>query len=209
MESLREQYEEYAAECKCALRTVMARLENLRQETEMSDIRSPFDSLEYRIKTFDSTIEKCNRKGYELTMDSIKTNIRDIAGVRVVTPFRDDIYTIEKAIIRQPSMTVIERRDYIEHPKYNGYQSLHLIVFMEIYFMNTSKAIPVEIQIRDKAMDLWATLDHIIGYKKPAASPENTEAFQHIAEILSDFDAKAMELRDYIYGNNSSDSTNS
>ena len=155
---LKEEFEAYAAECKCAMRTVMARLENLRQETEMSGDRSPFDSLEWRVKTFDSVIEKCNRKGYELTMDSIKNNIKDIAGVRVVTPFRDDIKIVRDAIIRQPSMTVIDERNYVENPKKNGYRSLHLIVFMEIYFMNSSKAIPVEIQIRDKAMDLWATL---------------------------------------------------
>ena len=202
MESLREEFEGYAAECKCAMRTVMARLENLRQETELSDNRTPFDSIEWRIKTFDSVVEKCNRKGYELTMESIKKNITDIAGVRVVTPFRDDIYTVEKAIIRQPSMTVMERRDYVEQPKHNGYQSLHLIVFMEIYFMNTSKAIPVEIQIRDKAMDLWATLDHIIGYKNPNANPDNLEQFKMISEILTNFDTKAIELRDHALNTN-------
>ncbi len=194
---LKEEFEAYATECKCALRTVMARLENLRQETEMSGDRSPFDSLEWRVKTFDSVIEKCNRKGYELTMDSIKNNIKDIAGVRVVTPFRDDIKIVRDAIIRQPSMTVIDERNYVEHPKKNGYRSLHLIVFMEIYFMNSSKAIPVEIQIRDKAMDLWATLEHIVGYKNPKASPDNLKQFKIIGEILADFDTKAIELRDY------------
>lgn len=197
---LREEFEAYAAECKCALRTVMARLENLRQETELSDTRTPFDSIEWRIKSFESVEEKCNRKCYDFTMESIKKNITDIAGIRVVTPFRDDIYTIEKAIIRQPSMTVMERRDYVAKPKHNGYQSLHLIVFMDIYFMNTSKFIPVEIQLRDKAMDLWATLDHIIGYKNPNATPDNLEQFKSISEILTDFDTKAMELRDYALG---------
>ncbi|MBP3899347.1 hypothetical protein J6D24_00870, partial [Candidatus Saccharibacteria bacterium] len=181
-------------------RTVLARLENLRQETEMSSERSPFDSIEHRIKSFDSVVEKCKRKNYELTIDSIKENVRDIAGIRVVTPFRDDIETIEKAIIRQPSMTVIERRDYVNQPKKNGYKSLHLIVFMEIYFMNTNKLIPVEIQIRDKAMDLWATLEHIVGYKNPQASPDNLEQFKRIAEILTDFDNTAIELRDYAAG---------
>ena len=200
MEQLRDKFEEYAAECRCAQRTVLARLENLRQETEMSGERSPFDSIEHRIKSFDSVVEKCKRKGYDLSIDSIKENVRDVAGIRVVTPFRDDIYTIEKAIVRQPSMTVIERRDYVESPKSNGYQSLHLIVFMEIYFMNTNKLIPVEIQIRDKAMDLWATLEHIVGYKNPQASPDNLEQFKRIAEILTDFDNTAIELRDYAAG---------
>ena len=198
MEELRLQYEDYAAECKCALRTVMARLENLRQETELGSERSPFDALEYRIKTFDSVVEKCQRKGYDLTIESIKANITDVAGVRAITPFRDDIYTLEKAIIRQPSMTVIERRDYIEQPKHNGYQSLHLIVFMEIYFMNTSKAIPVEIQIRDKAMDLWAAIDHIVRYKNPNFNDEDgNEQMKKLAEILDDFDQKAIGLRNY------------
>lgn len=200
MEDLRKKFEEYAAECRCAQRAVLASLENLRQETEMSSERSPFDSIEHRIKSFDSVVEKCKRKNYELTIDSIKENVRDVAGIRVVTPFRDDIYTIEKAIIRQPSMTVIERRDYVNQPKKNGYKSLHLIVFMKIYFMNTNKLIPVEIQIRDKAMDLWATLEHIVGYKNPQASPDNLEQFKRIADILTDFDSTAIELRDYAAG---------
>ena len=193
---LEDQYDEYATECECALRTVMARLTNLQVEMERSTERSPFDGIDYRIKSFDSAIDKCRRRGLPLTIESLKS-LHDIAGIRIITPFLDDIKKVAETLGHQPSMTIVEKRDYVESPKENGYSSLHLIVLMEIYFMNSSKAIPVEIQIRDKAMDLWATLEHIVKYKNPNPGPEAERQFKEIAETLSRFDEMAIELRDY------------
>ena len=193
---LEDEYDEYATECECALRTVMARLTNLQVEMERSSERSPFDSIDSRIKSFDSAIDKCRRRGLPLTIESLKS-FHDIAGIRIITPFRDDIYTVAEALGHQPSMTIVEKKDYVEKPKENGYSSLHLSVLMELYFMNSSKAIPVEIQIRDKAMDLWATLEHIVKYKNPNPGPEAERQFKRIAEVLNQFDLSAMQLRDY------------
>lgn len=193
---LEDEYDEYATECECALRTVMARLTNLQVEMERSSERSPFDTIDHRIKTFDSAVEKCRRRGLPLTIESLRS-LHDVAGIRIITPFRDDIYTVAEALGHQPSMTIVERKDYVEKPKENGYSSLHLSVLMELYFMNSSKAIPVEIQIRDKAMDLWATLEHIVKYKNPTPGPEAERQFKQIAEVLNQFDLSAMHLRDY------------
>ena len=180
------------------MRTVIARLENLRQEIrELSaEEKNPFD-LHYRIKDFDSVVEKCQRKGYELSMESIQKHILDVAGVRVITDFRDEIYTTKAAIIRQPSMTIVEETDYVQTPKVNGYQSLHLDAEMDIYFAETSKRVPVEIQIRTKAMDLWASMEHILRYKNPSPSPDVEEMFKRSAEELATFDSSAMNLRDF------------
>ncbi|MBP5674964.1 GTP pyrophosphokinase family protein [Candidatus Saccharibacteria bacterium] len=193
---LEKQYEAYAKECQCGMRTVMARLENLKSEMELSPERSPFKSISSRIKDFDSAVEKCKRKGLDINLESFK-NMHDIAGVRIIVPYQDDIYTVRNAVIRQPSMTVVDERDYVEKPKPNGYRSLHLIVEMEIYFMETSKRVPVEIQIRTEAMELWASQEHRLRYKNDDPSPEAVNRFSIIAQILADFDKQAMELRDF------------
>lgn len=192
---LEDDYDEYTTECECAMRTVLARLTNLQVEMERSSERSPFDTIDSRIKSFDSAIEKCRRRGLPLTIESLKS-LHDVAGIRIITPFLDDIYTVAEALTHQPSMTVVEKKDYVKEPKSNGYRSLHFIVNMEIYFMRTSKSIPVEIQIRDKAMDLWATLEHIVKYKNPCPGPDVERQFKEIAGVLAQFDLSAIKLRD-------------
>ena len=193
---LEKEYERYAKECQCGMRTVMARLKNLESEMELSPKRNPFKSITSRIKCFESTKEKCKRKGWELNMETFR-EMHDIAGVRIITPYEDDIYVIRDAVIRQPSMTVVEERDYVAEPKPNGYRSLHLIVEMEIYFMETSKRVPVEIQIRTEAMELWASQEHRLRYKNGDPSPEAESMFLAIGQVLADFDRKAMELRNF------------
>ena len=200
---LEKEYERYAKECQCGMRTVMARLENLKSEMELSPKRSPFKSITSRIKCFDSAVEKCKRRkdsngeSWPITMETFKQKMHDIAGVRIITPYQDDIYTVRNAVVRQPSMTVIEERDYVKNPKQNGYRSLHLIVEMEIYFMETSKRVPVEIQIRSEAMELWASQDHRLRYKNDDPSPEAIDKLSTIAKILADFEQQIMELRDF------------
>lgn len=195
---LEKQYDRYAAECECGLRTVVARLNNLKSEMEqLSPDRSPFSSITHRIKKFDSAVEKCKRKGWDVEIDVIRKEMKDVAGIRIIVPYLDDIYTVKKALVRQPSMTVVEEKDYVEKPKPNGYRSLHLVVEMDIYFMETSKRIPVEIQIRTEAMELWASQEHMLRYKNADPSPEAVERFSALAKVLTDFDTQAMELRDF------------
>lgn len=193
---LEKQYEEYATLCKCGMRTVLARIENLHEEMELSDERNFYDTIESRIKNFESVMEKLERKGYEQNISSIKANMHDVAGIRIVTLFKDDIYKIRDALLKQPSMEVIEERDYIESPKKTGYRSLHLIVLMHIYFRERAVSVPVEIQIRTKAMDLWASLEHYCRYKNDNPSEKAPETFDRIAKILDEFDNEAIELRD-------------
>ncbi len=195
---LEEQYKKYCVECRCALRTVSARLENLRDEMEyLSEKRSPFVSIDSRVKSFESAIKKCTKKGWNTDIDTIKSEMRDVAGIRITVPYKDDIYVVAKAVKRQPSMTVIEERDYAANPKPSGYRSLHLIVEMDLYFMETQKKIPVEIQIRTEAMDLWASLEHRLRYKNTDPSPEAVEKFAELAKELAAADEQAMELRDF------------
>ena len=197
-EKLQNEFDDILAEYKSALRLTLARITNLKEMMERTRERSPFDSIDSRIKTFDSILEKCERRGYDATIETIKEKICDIAGIRIITPFRDDIYTVANMLERIPGINIISKKDYVKEPKANGYRSLHLRVQIEVYSpVNGSKLIPVEIQIRDKAMDLWATLEHIVKYKNDDPSPTVSEQFKHIADVLSQFDNMAIEVRDF------------
>lgn len=197
MENLsKEEYGQYAALCECGMRIVLARIENLRQEAEVFSVnRSPFASIQSRIKTYESAVNKCLDRGSSCDMKAIR-KLHDIAGIRIITLYKDDIYRIRDALVRQPSIEVLEERDYVANPKDNGYRSLHLIISVHVYFCESTKSVPVEVQIRTKAMDLWASVEHNIRYKNDTPSKEAPEMFARIARILEDFDEKAICLRD-------------
>lgn len=196
---LEEQYEDYVVECEAALRVTMAKINNLREVMKRSTRRNPFSSVAYRIKTFDSVIEKCARRNYEPTIESIRVNVLDVAGIRIITPFEDDIANVVEILHHIPGFNVEYEKDYVTTPKANGYRSYHMRIRVETYDPITggTKLVPIEIQVRDKAMDLWATVEHIVKYKNDDPSPEVGEQFKHIAEILIQFDRKAIELRDF------------
>ena len=195
---INEAYEEYARWCKMALRITLARIKNIQEDMKYTEDRSPFDTIISRIKTFESVSEKCSRKGYDLTISSIKENVKDIAGIRIITTFRDDIYTVAELIEKTPGINIIDKKDYVKEPKENGYSSLHLHAQVEIYLSTGSKLVPVEIQIRDKAMDMWATIEHIVSYKSYENQfPETLKSFRDISKVLDKFDKMAISLRDH------------
>ena len=192
---LSDEYAEYVAICKRAERKALASIINIMEVAESSEERTPFDSIDSRIKSFESVIEKCSRKGCELNIESIKENIHDILGFRIITPFRDDIEKVEKLLRNIPELNIKKRKDYVTAPKENGYSSLHLAAEVSVLTGNGWESIPIEIQIRDKAMDMWATVEHIVKYKGES-SPEAEARFKQMADILMQFDEAAMKLRD-------------
>lgn len=198
-QALEYEFDRYALECQSALDLALVRIENARRMIVADPARyDPFDRIEGRIKTFDSTIKKCSRKKCDLTIDEIKKNIKDIAGVRIITIFRDEIEQVANLIAKIPGLNIVSREDYVNEPKENGYSSLHLEVQVEIYSPDEgSKLIPIEIQIRDKSMNLWASVEHIVNYKKKDSDPKAKAYFKKMAEILTEFDEVAMRLRDY------------
>lgn len=196
---LEDEFKEYCTECEAALRTTMAKVINVREFAKASTKRNPFGSVTDRIKSFESVVEKCKRKGYDLTIESIKRNVLDVAGIRIVTLFPDDVYTVVEILHRIPGFNIDEEKDYIKNPKPNGYSSYHMNIRVEIYSPATggSKLIPIEIQIRDKGMDYWASLEHVVKYKKDDPSPEVDGLFKEVAEIIANLGQKAKELRDF------------
>ena len=141
-------------------------------------------------------MEKLSRLGLEMTRDNIEQNLHDIAGIRVICSYVDDIYSIADALIRQADITLISRKDYIKNPKPNGYRSLHLIVSVPIFFSNEVKTVLAEIQIRTIAMDFWASLEHQIKYKKNIKnSGEIAEQLRKCAEVIAYTDRMMKDIR--------------
>jgi len=165
-----------------AMKEVSTKLEVLDDEFHIRHSHNPIHHLECRIKNIKSIYEKMQRYGVPLTPDSLREHVQDIAGIRVICNFIDDIYEMEKLLLRQSDITLVKRRDYIEQPKENGYRSLHLVVKVPVFLSDKIEDVPVEIQLRTIAMDYWASLEHMLQYKK-TKSDIDTKKY---AEMLLD-----------------------
>ncbi|TNK97300.1 GTP pyrophosphokinase [Fructilactobacillus sanfranciscensis] len=144
---------------------ISTKLENLDSEFQVNYDYNPIHNMESRMKDMQSLLQKAERKGYALTAESIQKNIYDIAGIRVITNYLDDIYKVEKLLTNQTDVTLLERKDYIKQPKESGYRSLHIIVKVPVFQSKGPIDVPVEIQIRTVGMDMWASLEHKLRYK--------------------------------------------
>lgn len=149
-----------------AIKEVRTKLEILNDELAFRTKRNPIESIESRVKKPGSIIEKLKRKNFPVTVESVFDNLHDVAGVRVICSFIEDIYDVAEMFLKQDDITLIERKDYIKNPKTNGYRSLHLIVEVPIFLSDRILNMKVEVQIRTMAMDFWAALEHQANYKK-------------------------------------------
>lgn len=184
---------------RCALMEVETKLNVLNAEFTMKNNRNPFESIKSRIKTPKSIIEKLQRKGYEISVKGIEENLADVAGIRVICSFPDDIYATAKMLTDQDDIRVIQVKDYIINPKPNGYRSLHLILEVPIFLSNEKKNMKVEVQFRTIAMDFWASLEHKLKYKKNIENAEEiSKELQRCAEASSKLDLRMQALRDRI-----------
>lgn len=148
-----------------AMSEATARLEIIKDEFKYRKLRCPIHHIDTRLKSAQSILGKLQKKDMALTLNAACNNIYDIAGVRVVCPYIKDVYLIRDRILAQDDIVIMKIKDYIEEPKKNGYRSLHMLIRIPVYFMNKKQMVPVELQIRTQAMDLWASLEHDIKYK--------------------------------------------
>jgi putative GTP pyrophosphokinase len=190
---------------RCALMAVETKFNILNEEFSLVHERNPIETIKTRIKTPDSIRQKLRKKGLPLNFESIEKNINDIAGLRVICPFIDDIYVLTDCLANQDDVTLLEKKDYIAHPKENGYRGVHLIIEIPIYLHNEKKLMKVEIQLRTIAMDFWANLEHRLRYKKDLSgetakkiSGELTEC----AETSAMLDLKMQNIRNSIENKN-------
>ncbi len=135
------------------------------------------------------------KKGLPITFSSMVENIFDIAGMRIICPFLEDVYSVAQMLTYQPNIDIVKVKDYIRSPKENGYRSLHVIVNVEVQFSNWSQKIPVEIQIRTIAMDFWASTEHQLKYKKDVEFEEEKLAkLKHCADLMAEADQQIQEI---------------
>ena len=181
---------------RCAIMEVETKLNVLNEEYNIRYSRNPIESIKTRLKGIDSIFGKLKRKNLPLTLESIEENLNDIAGIRVICSFSEDVYTIANALLKQDDVKLIEAKDYIKHPKPNGYRSLHLIIELPIFLAQDKRPMKVEIQLRTIAMDCWASLEHKLKYKKQVADAENiTTELTYCAELISQLDERMQQIR--------------
>ena len=181
---------------RCAIREIETKLNVLNDEFSLQYERNPFESIKSRVKSPVSIVEKMNRKGYELTVENIEDKLNDVAGIRVICSFVEDIYYLADMLAGQDDLQVLQVKDYIKNPKENGYRSLHLIIQIPIFLSNQKKNMRVEVQFRTIAMDFWASLDHKLKYKKDVKNPEViAEELKKCADVISSVDMRMQEIR--------------
>ena len=195
VEELRREYAKIAGIYEAAIREIDARLQTLDSEFSMQHRHNPIHHLESRVKTLGSIVRKLREAGSPVSIDIAKKTLHDIAGVRVVCRYVDDIYKIADLLLQQDDISLILKKDYIKKPKPNGYRSLHIVVDVPIYMSQGKLFIPVEIQIRTVAMDFWATLEHGIRYKATDEVPQRiVEELRSCADVITETDYKMQEI---------------
>ena len=183
---------------RCAIMEVETKFKVLNEEFSLQYDRNPIESIKSRIKSMDGIFKKAKKKNIPITMEGIEEGIRDIAGVRVICSFPEDIYMLADCLLKQDDVVLVERKDYIKNPKPSGYRSLHLIIEIPIFLQNEKKMMKVEVQLRTIAMDFWASVEHKVRYKKniPDSEAEQLAAeLSSCADQIAAMDNKMEEIR--------------
>ena len=190
---------EMMKEYECALMEVETKLRVLNEEFSLAHNRNPFESIKTRLKSPDSILGKLQRKGLDITIENMENELFDIAGIRVICSFPEDIYTLAELLTRQDDIILVEKKDYIANPKPNGYRSLHLILDIPIFLSTGKKHMKVEVQFRTIAMDFWASLEHKLKYKKDIPNAEYiAEELKKCADVISEMDLRMQDIRSMI-----------
>lgn len=198
------QFQELMMMYNCAIREVRTKLEVLNDELSIRHKRNPIKHIISRIKRPLSIIQKLKRYDAPFTVEAVEENLNDVAGIRVICSFIDDIYAIADMLLQQDDIRLIRKKDYIQNPKANGYRSLHLIIEIPVFFSEQKKNMRVEVQIRTIAMDFWASLDHQLKYKQDVENPEMISAeLKECAETIAQTDARMLAIKNKIYSNES------
>ena len=186
---------------QCAIMEVETKFKVLNQEFSLEYDRNPIETIKTRLKTTDSIVKKLAKRDLPLTVESIEKNLNDIAGIRVICSFPEDIYVLADCLLQQDDIKLIQVKDYIKNPKPNGYRSLHLIVEIPIFLKDKKKNMRVEVQLRTIAMDFWASLDHKLSYKKDIPKDEEEllrKELLECAQISADLDKRMEEIKNRI-----------
>ena len=183
---------------RCAIMEVETKFKVLNEQFSLEYDRNPIESIKSRTKSMESLAKKIRDKNIPLSIGAIEENINDIAGVRVICSFCEDIYMLADCLLKQDDITLIEMKDYIKNPKPNGYRSLHLIISVPIFLKDEKRDMKVEVQLRTIAMDFWASLENKIRYKKNLSDDlqrELAEELLYCANQSAELDLKMQGIR--------------
>lgn len=190
------QFQEAMMMYTCAIREAKTKLEVLNDELSVRNKRNPIEMIKSRVKKPVSIVEKLKRKGVEVSIQSMLDHLDDVAGIRVICSFVDDIYQVAEMLVRQDDVQVLAVKDYIKDPKENGYRSYHMIIEIPVFFSDEKKYMRVEVQIRTIAMDFWASLDHQLKYKKELQeAAEISKELRRCAEVIAKTDEEMLNIR--------------
>lgn len=199
--ALRDEVERFLMRYRFGLSEVETKLNILRDEFNLTAGYNPIESISCRVKTMEGVLEKAARKGIDLDLEAIKEGLSDIAGVRVICSFVSDVYRIVELLTSQDDITVLLVKDYIEHPKPNGYRSLHVILEVPVFLSGGPEQVRVEVQFRTIAMDFWASLEHKTYYKYDAQVPQHLiDGLTEAAETAAHLDATMERLHLQVRG---------
>ena len=186
-------------EFQAAIMEVETRLKVLNAQFSQQFNRNPFESIKSRLKTPESIYEKLERKGYPVTVESIRENLTDVAGLRVICSFPDDIYRLAEYLIKQDDIILLNEKDYIRSPKPNGYRSFHLILNVPIFLSDEKKYMKAEVQFRTIAMDFWASVEHKLKYKKDMENADEiARRLKDCADSIEELDYRMQSIRNQI-----------
>lgn len=193
--SIASQYDKIMFFYESGIQQIVAKLQILNNEFKNNHERNPIENIKSRVKSMDSIVEKMQRKGIPLTMNSMMREIKDIAGVRVICPFISDVYQVANMLVNQQDVELVTVKDYIKKPKENGYRSLHMILMVDVYFSDHKDRVPIEIQFRTIAMNFWASTEHQLRYKKDRIfSEELQDKLKNCADLMAQADAQMQEI---------------
>jgi len=193
------QFKELLMLYNAAIREVTTKLEILNEELSVKNERNPIEFITSRVKAPSSIVGKLQRKNIPISLTGVVEHVNDVAGVRVICSFIDDIYEIANMLIKQDDIKLLDVKDYIQNPKSNGYRSLHLLIQIPIFLSDNKKNMKVEIQIRTMAMDFWASLEHDLKYKRDIENEfEINKELKECADIISNTDFRMLNIRDKI-----------
>ena len=202
--SMAESFQRLMTYYRCAIMEVETKFRVLDVQLSLNSENNPIETIKTRLKRPESIAAKIQRRGLPFTLEAIENNLFDIAGVRVICSFPEDIYRLADSLLRQDDVTLIERKDYIQNPKPNGYRSLHLIIEIPIFLQNEKRMMKVEVQLRTIAMDFWASLEHKLRYKKDMRSVEHydqiSQKLKACAEMSATLDSQMEAIRNQIEG---------
>lgn len=178
-----------------ALKQIKTKIEILSEEFAVRYERNPIHHVESRLKSSASIVNKLKAKGCGISVESAKKNLNDIAGVRIVCCYIDDVYAVSEMLLRQSDLRLVKLQDYIKEPNFNGYRSLHLDLEVPVYLSSRTEYVIAEVQIRTVAMDFWASLEHDLRYKSEKKTPEHIcAAMVESAREIADIDVKMQAL---------------